>query len=81
MSPAVRHLTAKTRYTEGANKVNADQIAYGASRTICALISSLFLEIHKVFLRKSAIIRTQILSGFALADLIIVYQEKRRNTA
>ena len=53
--------------------VNADQIACGASRTICALISSLFLAIHKVFLRKSAFIRTQILSGFALAVFIIVY--------
>ncbi|MBR0200296.1 MAG: hypothetical protein IJQ42_09050, partial [Oscillospiraceae bacterium] len=51
--------------------------ACGASRTICALISSLFLAIHKVFLRKSAFIRTQILSGFALADLIIVYLRRR----
>ena len=36
---------------------------------MCALISSLFLEIHKVFLQKSAIIRTHIFSGFALAEL------------
>jgi len=39
----------------------------------CALTSSLFLEIHKVCLRKSAIVRTQILSQFILDDLIIVY--------
>ena len=53
--------------------VNADQIVCGIFRKICALISSLFLEIHKVFLRKSAIIKTQIFSESALADLIIVY--------
>ncbi len=58
-------------------QVNADQIVCGASRKICALISSLFLAIHKVFLRKSTIIRTHIFSGFALADLIIVYSRGR----
>ena len=49
-------------------------------RIISALISSLFLVIHKVFLQKSAIIRTQILSQSTLADLIIVYStgEKKR---
>ena len=36
---------------------------------ICALILSLFLEIHKVFLQKNAFIRTQIFSGSALAEL------------
>ncbi len=30
---------------------------------------ALFLEIHKVFLRKTAFIRTQFFSGFALAEL------------
>ena len=48
-------------------------------RTICALISSLFLAIHKVFLRKNAFIRTQILSQSALADLIIVYLGVKKN--
>ncbi|MCR5843059.1 MAG: hypothetical protein K6G66_03780, partial [Oscillospiraceae bacterium] len=41
----------------------------GIFRKICALISSLFLEVHKVHLRKSAIIRTQIFSKPALAAL------------
>ena len=41
---------------------------------VFALISSLFLAIHKVFLQKSALIRTQIFSRSALADLIIVYR-------
>ncbi|MBQ6928558.1 MAG: hypothetical protein IJQ36_09640, partial [Oscillospiraceae bacterium] len=41
----------------------------GASWKNCALTSSLFLEIHKVFLRKTAIARTQFFSGFALAEL------------
>ena len=31
---------------------NTAQLAFGASRKICALNSSLFLEIHKVFLQK-----------------------------
>ena len=53
--------------------VNADQIAFGIFRKNCALILSLFLAIHKVFLRKSAFIRTQFFSKSALADLIIVY--------
>jgi hypothetical protein len=35
----------------------------------CALTSSLFLEIHKVLLRKTAIVRTHFFSGFALAEL------------
>ena len=48
---------------------NTAQFAIGASWKICALISSLFLAIHKVLLRKSAIIRTQIFSGFTLAEL------------
>jgi len=50
-------------------KGNTAQSAFGASWKICALISSLFLEIHKVFLQKSAFTRTQIFSGFALAEL------------
>ena len=53
--------------------VNDDQFAFGIFRKICALILSLFLAIHKVFLRKSAFIRTQIFSQSALAELIIVY--------
>ena len=40
---------------------------------ICALPSPLFLEIHKVFLQKSVIARTQILSQSALAAWIAVY--------
>ena len=45
------------------------QYVCGIFRQICALISSLFLEVHKVRLRKSAIIRTQIFSESALAAL------------
>ena len=37
---------------------NTAQSACGISWKICALISSLFLEVHKVHLRKSAFIRT-----------------------
>ncbi len=48
---------------------NTAQFAFGIFWKICALISSLFLAIHKVFLRKSAIIRTQIFSESALAEL------------
>ena len=48
---------------------NTAQSAFGISWKICALISSLFLEVHKVHLRKSAFIRTQIFSGSALAEL------------
>ena len=48
---------------------NTAQSAIGISWKICALISSLFLEVHKVHLRKSAFIRTQIFSGSALAEL------------
>ena len=48
---------------------NTAQSSFGASRKNCALTSSLFLEIHKVFLRKTAIVRTQFFSGFALAEL------------
>ncbi|MGM9587380.1 MAG: hypothetical protein ACI3VA_07845 [Candidatus Limivicinus sp.] len=40
---------------------------------------ALFLAIHKVFLQKSAIIRTQIFSRSALADLIIVYSSTAAN--
>ena len=58
---------------EASPLVNADQIVIGILRIISALISSLFLAIHKVFLRKTAFIRTQILSQSALADLISVY--------
>ena len=63
------------------NKVNADQIAFGIFRKNCALILSLFLAIHKVFLRKSAFIRlyAQFFTKSALADLIIVYQRIFRN--
>lgn len=53
-------------------KANAEQIGGGALRIICALILSLFLAMHKVWRQKSAFVRTQILSQFALADLIIV---------
>ena len=48
---------------------NTAQSAFGASWKIRALILSLFLAIHKVFLQKTAFIRTQIFSGFALAEL------------
>jgi hypothetical protein len=48
---------------------SAAQSALGASRKNRALISSLFLEIHKVFLRKTAFIRTRFFSGFALTEL------------
>ena len=51
------------------NLGNTAQSACGISWKICALISSLFLEVHKVHLRKSAFIRTQIFSGSALAEL------------
>ena len=53
-------------------KANADPIAFGIFRTIRAPASSLFLAIHKVFLRKSAIAETRILSESALADRIVV---------
>ena len=53
-------------------KANADPIAFGIFRTIRAPASSLFLAIHKVFLRKSAIAGTRILSESALADRIVV---------
>ena len=53
-------------------KANADPIAFGIFRTIHAPASSLFLAIHKVFLRKSAIAGTRILSKSALADRIVV---------
>ena len=48
---------------------NTAQSAFGAAWKIRALILSLFLAIHKVFLQKTAFIRTQIFSGFALAEL------------
>ena len=57
--------TAARCFTTG----NTAQSAIGASWKIRALILSLFLEIHKVFLQKNAFIRTQIFSGFALAEL------------
>ena len=59
------------------------QSAFGIFRKICALISSLFLAIHKVFTRKSAIIRTQIFSESALAVLcgVALYQSKYRPVA
>ena len=60
-------------------QVNAEQIAYSDSRKICVLISSLFLAIHKVFLQKSAFIRTKIFSRFTLAGLIIVYLQYRQS--
>ena len=66
-----------TRRMTPSPQVNADEIVIGILRTISALISSLFLAIHKVFLQKSAIIRTQILSQSALADFIIVYSRRR----
>ena len=53
-------------------KANADPIAFGIFRTIRAPASSRFLAIHKVFLRKSAIAGTRILSESALADRIVV---------
>ena len=53
-------------------EANADPIAFGIFRIIRALASSLFLAIHKVFLRKSAIAKTRILSKSALADRIVV---------
>ena len=48
---------------------NTAQYACGIFRKNCAMISSLFLAIHKVFLRKSAIIRTRFFSESALAAL------------
>ena len=57
--------TAARCFTTG----NTAQSACGISWKICALISSLFLEIHKAFLQKTAFIRTQIFTGFALAEL------------
>lgn len=57
--------------------VNAESIARGVWRKICALISSLFLEIHKVFILKSVVIRTKIFSQSVLDDLIIVYLRGR----
>ena len=48
---------------------NTAQSAFGASWKNCALILSLFLGIHKVFLQKTAFIRTQFFSGFALTEL------------
>jgi len=51
------------------NLGNTVQYACGIFRKICALILSLFLEVHKVHLQKSAIIRTQIFSESALAAL------------
>ena len=53
-------------------EANADPIAFGIFRTIRAPASSLFLAIHKVFLRKSAIAETRIFSESALADRIVV---------
>ena len=53
-------------------KANADPFAFGIFRTIRAPASPLFLAIHKVFLRKSAIAGTRILSESALADRIVV---------
>ncbi len=53
-------------------EANADPIAFGIFRTIRAPASSLFLAIHKVFLQKSAIAGTRILSESALADRIVV---------
>ena len=53
-------------------EANADPIAFGIFRTIRAPASSLFLAIHKVFLQKSAIAGTRILSKSALADRIVV---------
>ncbi|MBQ6903044.1 MAG: hypothetical protein IJQ26_00855, partial [Lachnospiraceae bacterium] len=57
------------------------QYAFGASWKIRALIMSLFLEIHKVFLQKNAFIRTQIFSGFALAELCGVALRKNVRSA
>jgi len=48
---------------------NTAQYACGIFRKNRALISSLFLAIHKVFLQKSAIIRTRFFSESALAAL------------
>ena len=48
---------------------NTAQYACGIFRKNRALISSLFLAIHKVFLRKSAVIRTRFFSESALAAL------------
>ena len=48
---------------------NTAQSAFGIFRKIRALILSLFLAIHKVFLRKTTFIRTWIFSESALAGL------------
>ena len=74
--PAVYHLITPASQALGlrllnyrSSKGNTAQFDCGISWKICALISSLFLEVHKVHLRKSAFIRTQIFSGSALAEL------------
>ena len=58
----IRYSLASGDYLKG----NTAQSAFGISWKICVLI---FLEVHKVHLRKSAFIRTQIFSGSALAEL------------
>ena len=50
--------------------VSMDPHGIGALRILSALTSPLFLEVHKVHLRKSVIVKTQILSQFALAAWI-----------
>ena len=57
------------QFLDGNLKGNTAQSAIGASWKNSALTLSLFLAIHKVFLQKTAFIRTQIFSGFALTEL------------
>ena len=49
--------------------LSEDQANFGIFRKNCALILSLFLEIHRVFLRNTVFIRTQFFSKSALAEL------------
>jgi hypothetical protein len=53
--------------------VNDALSGFGILRTICALTSPLLLEIHKVFLQNSVIVRTQILSQAVLAEQVVAH--------
>jgi hypothetical protein len=57
--------------------VNDALLTFGILRTICALASPLFIEIHKVFLLKSVIARTQILSQAALGEQAIAHVDRK----
>ena len=55
---------------------NTAQFVCGIFRKIYAVNALLFLAIHKVFLRKSAFLRTQIFLKSALAELCGVALDK-----